>query len=396
MLKKFFAMLLMLLMIFNGVYVSSECSNFSEYNVDEHQDQYLISRADCLTFIMIAIGSFPYLHESYGGIPYEEYYNEWSVCDFDSVIVGEEIANKNINDFYSGALFQKFPECVDIAIKYAKIANGEYVVDASENIVYFNMNGKVTLEQCLAFMVRCFAEDRYQEKSLDDIFRIAKEKSLILETDEFFDKPQKFLTLSEFCMILERFLNQPKGVYHCEGYYTLYNFNSDTSETYYDNLAGKYGEDFIEWLLSYDGTPQWDFDNKYTYMSRQGLRNAEKGKIYLDNIKIFSDVSEFTINSFSIIHNAENHREYIMLLYGTYRNPYENKIELPNVLQNNVYLNQHTFLDNYYGEPKEDGSYDFILSYYLKNNVDNVIITYGNRDSGSKDKKNTYVLILDK
>ena len=86
MMKKIFAIFIMVFLLVNGVYVSGYCSDSFDGKVDKHQDERLISRSDCLTFVMIAIGTFPYIHESYGGIPYEEYYNEWSMCDFDSVL----------------------------------------------------------------------------------------------------------------------------------------------------------------------------------------------------------------------------------------------------------------------------------------------------------------------
>lgn len=386
MMKKIFAIFIMFFLLVNGVYVSGYCSDSFDGKVDKHQDERLISRSDCLTFVMIAIGTFPYIHESYGGISREEYYNEWSMCDFDSVLVGKDIAEKNMKEFYEKSLFQYFPGCVDIAVTYAKIANGEYVVDDSKNIVYFNLNDKVTLEQALAFMVRCFDEDRYKGKSLDYLFQIAKDKSLLLETDDFFDKPENNLTLSEFRILLERFLNHPKGVYHREGYYASYPFNDEKNETYYENLVKKYGEEFVEWLLSYDGHPQWKgSDDMYTYMSRQGLRNAEKEKRYLDNVTILSDVSELTINSFSIIPSVENHREYVLVLYGTYKNwcsENDGKVDLPLVLQNNTYSSAATYLDNYFGTPDENGLMDIIISYDLQNNIDDVIITYNKSRTG--------------
>ena len=238
------------------------------YNVEERKD-FLLTRADCLSFVMLAIGGMYYANGLNNDASQMWDYSKelWNSSSFDD--------DKYYYDLIKRIIFESHFELTMLGVFHAKVAYGECINGNNSEFIYFNELRYVTLKEALAFMVRCLCPNEYGLDNLNKTFNIAKEKGLILSNDSFFSRPDAEITVAEMQIILGRFLHQPRGLY--------VRFNDVSSpfernflcekdmlgsKTYYEMLNELYGPDFTEALLKYDGTeydPSWHSDSKVSY-----------------------------------------------------------------------------------------------------------------------------------
>jgi len=88
-------------------------------------------------------------------------------------------------------------------------------------VYYFFPNREVTLNECLAFMVRCLEQSVVNaetpddaNKNLDVTFEKAKEYGLINDEDEFVLNSDSTVNQDDFCVLLGRLLEQKRYKYY--------------------------------------------------------------------------------------------------------------------------------------------------------------------------------------
>lgn len=248
---------------------SSDNISFDSHNTSSPN----VSRCDCLCFVMLAIGSKSYHY------PDTE---KTVVCEYDEKLLGEEKVKKAYDYYSNNCMFKEKRDLVHAGVAYLKIANGEYKIGKNNEYVFFNTYRNATVNEAVAFMVRCLEKDKAVSKTLDEIFEIAKEKGLILESDYFYDLPNEELTLDILRRILTRFLDMPRGWYHSNGdydlfsQYTLFDFDGTGNTTYRENLVERYTENFVEKLLLYDASVQWTPGDREIFLEIRESQKSEK------------------------------------------------------------------------------------------------------------------------
>ena len=126
----------------------------------------------------------------------------------------------------------------------SKIAYGEEcVVDYEtertshtlKNTDYFFFPDRdVTVIETLAFMVRCLETD---EIDLNLAFEKAKKLGLVSTEDEMIQKPNSTISQTDFCMLLERFLQQKRYKYYDDKSDLDCNIDEEKSMTYLEFLS---------------------------------------------------------------------------------------------------------------------------------------------------------------
>ncbi|MBE7052665.1 MAG: hypothetical protein E7391_00115 [Ruminococcaceae bacterium] len=236
---------------------------------DSTDSEIMLTRSDCLVFIMMGIGAKSYQYNIL---------EKWNICDEFEEELFDEQTIKNAKKGCSKLLFSSKVDLAGVAVMYAGIANGECMMGNNDEYVYMNFYRTVKLNEALAFMVRCLEKDKAIGKGLDETFEMAKEKGLIKETDLFYEFPEKNLTLSEFKIIFKRFLKMPRGWYHqlplTEDYFNYFNYKYDEnrSKTYEEMLSEIYTISFVDELLDYDALNfEWNPDIRNGYKKVKNL-----------------------------------------------------------------------------------------------------------------------------
>ena len=207
----------------------------------EEKSEYLC-RSDCLNFIMLGIGLKVYtLPKS----DQEQYYIIYDITNSNRRADGGPGLEFFRVLYETDTLFFMI-DPIYYAIKYAGIAKGEYRCGYNNEYVYFNFFRPVTFEEVCAFMVRCLEYDITKSKTVGETFQIAKDTGLIKESDKFFDTPEEPVTLDEFKVIFNRFLDCPRGLYHepSDIGYDIYIWDENGEKTYREMLIEYYTEGF--------------------------------------------------------------------------------------------------------------------------------------------------------
>lgn len=249
--KKYIVFLLIIIYILTNL-INTIVYSDSSNDIDRTPSQMQVSRCDCVCFIMLAIGAQSSSYPS----------NEpCIICEYDSKLLGEESV-RAAEKYYVRCMFQMKRDLVHLAARDTGIINGEYRVGENNEYIFLNTYRTVRLDECLAFMVRCLEKDKSSHKTLEETFEIAKNYGLIIETDLFYNSPKKELVLADLRILLNRFLDKPLGLRRLS---TESNFSDQWFE--YDGISGKtyreyltelFTEKFVDKLLSYDGSSQWE------------------------------------------------------------------------------------------------------------------------------------------
>lgn len=214
-----------------------------------NKNDFLLTRLDCVVYIMLSIGSPPYYQQpSYDYIPL--------ICDGQNDILGVGAAEFWSEEYEKKCIFKEMVFLSEYAAKYAKISYGEYTCGLNNEYIYFNDFRFVTLEEAVAFMVRCLKPENINEKHLDETFDYAKKIGLISNKDYFANNPKHELSIGEFRTILGRFLEQPRGVYfntEIKNYFLAYNFDVSGAKTYRQMLTNEY----VELLMNFNDSAQF-------------------------------------------------------------------------------------------------------------------------------------------
>ena len=202
--KKTFTMLIL-------ICFSLCCVNAAEYeNFDKREsvinqvineigvtDNNSITRAECLIILMNIIGA-----------PKEEV-EKWDGADF------FPFADVEPFSYFGGAY------CADIAYGEACIIDYETIFTShtGNNYDYFFFPERaVTLEECLAFMVRCLEEEQDEEGyvkriGLEEAVIKAKQYGIITEKDSFASDVKANVNLQTLEILLTRFIQQKRFKY---------------------------------------------------------------------------------------------------------------------------------------------------------------------------------------
>ena len=97
------------------------------------------------------------------------------------------------------------------------------------------------------------------------------------ESDKFFDTPEEPVTLDEFKVIFNRFLDCPRGLYHepSDIGYDIYIWDENGEKTYREMLIEYYTEEYVSKLTNHDGSQYWDGFDIYDYMEKSGYEFKE-------------------------------------------------------------------------------------------------------------------------
>jgi len=166
----------------------------------------IVTRDECVNTIMRAIGS------------------------------NEETLKKQDNVLWEGK-FWIYDDGVRIAtrVRYASyegIVSGEFGKKGTTDL-FFYPSKAVTVNETLAFMVRCLEKDG---GDLNYSYKRAKELGLINETDSFYKNIDGEINLNDFFTLLSRFLNQKRYFYYSGEYEDDIRIDNEGSMTYLEYL----------------------------------------------------------------------------------------------------------------------------------------------------------------
>ena len=166
-----------------------------------------VTRYECVTAIMKAIGATEDIARDIKGFFYDSYSGvllkpERSFFDGDG----------KGPDFDFVKYYSKETGYISLAFYYG-IAKGEII----GNHRYFYFDRPVTAKETAAFMMRCLRGPDLGD--LNETFAMAKESGLIKEEDVFYGDGDSLIAPDNFCIMLQRFLNQPRYLYFDEELY---------------------------------------------------------------------------------------------------------------------------------------------------------------------------------
>lgn len=211
-----------------------------------------ITRGDCLSYIMLAIGT-PGSGYSYNAVAE---YQEDPYCDFQI----EENWQETLIEYDKRSLFTYAPDLVSVAICYTDVVYGIGTIEKYNNKMYFGYIQYITLEEVLAFMVRCLKNDN--DCNLADLkitTEIAKEKGLLRKEDIFYHNPNYIITISDFKVLLSRFISQKAHLCFKGPWYSEYMYSNDNI-TYGKYLSSTYGIDYLQKILQVNGLRNWNYN----------------------------------------------------------------------------------------------------------------------------------------
>ncbi len=190
-----------------------------------------VSRSECLVAIMNAAGiteeisnSFQYLLvDEWSCEPHENAYYDGSEIYTDDIAASE----------WSSKYCDRWTY-FDLAF-YHGIAKGSML--NGKRCFFFDK--PVTAKEALTFMLR-FVE-KTMDIPWDEVYAKAKARNLLKETDAFYNDEAHLLTSDEFCVLLNRFLAQPRYIYfsnntHGGGIEESLHRDEELSMTYNDYL----------------------------------------------------------------------------------------------------------------------------------------------------------------
>lgn len=215
-------------------------------------DINMLSRGDCIIFVMMATGvrcyTYPNDEQSYI-LDEKDWYSE------------SYINNINPDDDFYFMFSTPMTDILHYAVHYAKIINGEDRFGDNNEYVYINIDRNITLNECLALMVRCLESDKAIGKTLDETRKIAESYKLIVPEDEFYNMSDEELSFKDFKTIFVRFLNTKAGwVHHPNWVFGKDEYNTISDKTYRDHLRDYYEEEYITSLIEYNGLTKWSND----------------------------------------------------------------------------------------------------------------------------------------
>ncbi len=201
MLKKILVLLCIILFDYNVgyycVYASAQVndSNIKNPNIYDILDENIlneesITRSNCISSIMKLIG----VSEDDAYI-FENSYFEYPIFS--------DVRDHEVGNGYM------------LVAGYANIAVGEEKGDE----FYFYPSRNVSIEECIAFIVRCLDKSVL---NIDETYLYAKEIGLVKKTDEFYQNRKWSISVSDFCVLLNRMLYEKRGMYFENGQ-MLYN-----------------------------------------------------------------------------------------------------------------------------------------------------------------------------
>ena len=118
-----------------------------------------------------------------------------------------------IDELYKTSYFCTGTDYVQIAACDTDILSGKYY-KYPDKPEFVDVIKYAATADIIPVMVRCLKLPEQTDRTdASKLMEIAVQKGLIAETDTFYSDPEKILTLDEFKIILERFLNQPRYLY---------------------------------------------------------------------------------------------------------------------------------------------------------------------------------------
>lgn len=249
--RKYLNNIILLIIIFNvSISTISAHANYNEEVLFEPKDSNNIIRVDTVTYIMYSIGfdiNYPSFRESYGSfhpIP----------CDYFHINVPvDQLFHFERNTNFQ---FVEQGEQLILAIELG-VLRGCGKCEQHPQDIRTQKFKSTTVNEALAFMVRCLEEKSDKLLDLDYVMEVAGERGLILETDPFYNDVNKPLSFDEFRTLLSRFMNQKV--------YLQADFIGDITRssedfTYYELLESKYGKGYPDRVLALKG---YDWINDY-------------------------------------------------------------------------------------------------------------------------------------
>jgi len=109
-----------------------------------------------------------------------------------------------------------------------------------------------TYKETCAFLIRCLIGP---EADTDVTFEKAKELGLVKESDEFYNSGDEPIDFDSFCIILNRFINQPRALYFTGDFSPKYAVDSDRSMTYLEMLQQRFADADSQATASPSPTP---------------------------------------------------------------------------------------------------------------------------------------------
>lgn len=197
-------------------------------DVSLFNNELYITRNDCVALILRAIGTKDDVYdESYSGTELFSDGDEVNYMEF-------------INEYVSKCIFTSGTNYVGLARKYTNIICGENGSETSQTKpkIYFNFTRPVTAMEAVAFMVRCLFQPTIELCDLNQTFHSGLEIGLVNISDSFYDTPEDPISCSDFFILLNRFLHQPKYLYFNESSYK-FNINTTDDHTYFNLLSNR-------------------------------------------------------------------------------------------------------------------------------------------------------------
>ena len=245
--KKLICFAIVLCFLMTGITGYSKSVRDISINYEYWEAEY-ITRLDVISYLMHAIGT------PGGDISADYAYpQKFLYCD-------HEHSDRNTiwYEFSIRCQFTYVPDMPLIALQYTDIIYGDYTCEEHNGLKYIGYTRYATAEEILAFMIRCLDVNGVNMASLDETFKAAVDKGLVLETDTFYSNPKKNVTFEEFKPILQRFLQQERYLYF-EGPNLIHYSKQNTGDTYAEFLTERYGEAYVDKLLSLTATGDWDY-----------------------------------------------------------------------------------------------------------------------------------------
>ena len=184
-----------------------------------------VTRFEALTTIVKSIGAtmdnIENIHEQYGdsysGRPADWMYADSLLPEFDN---------------------RKFESQVE-QTRYLNLAlfNGIAQGEINGNNRYFYHDRPVTATETMVFMARCLvSKEEMKQYGSDEAKKVALNCGIIRESDTFYADMDSPITPDEFCVMLQRFLNQKRCLYFYAGLSYYVQEDTERSMTYLEYL----------------------------------------------------------------------------------------------------------------------------------------------------------------
>lgn len=204
------ALLLTILLLCTFCVGHEEEDDFSTQFISNLFNQRYVSRAECMEYVMKAIGAGEM--DSEGARQIRFYIQP-------------------VPDAYSCNEYAYILAGYGHKITYGTYSDDDWI-EYHHGQRLFKPHRVITVNECIAFLVRCYDRSSYSI-TLEDAWEKAVNDKLILPDDPFYDSPQSDLTHADFSLLLSRFLQMECG-FHWDG--KLYKEKAKGGITYLDNL----------------------------------------------------------------------------------------------------------------------------------------------------------------